>query len=315
MKNGKSFFFLLKMALSVVLLYFVFRRTDLMAIFDTVFSISNSYLFVVVLLYFTAHFVNSVKWFQILRSANLKKLFAMTLITQYYSLILPGQLAGEAVKIYKLGKDSKEAEHVAASVVVDRITGLMAVLIVAISGCVMSDNHFAKSMITYFVFAILALTTLLYFIRLITVENAIRRFFNCLDSSFKGVNKILLQGIRFIEAWKYCLRKPAILLNSLLIGIIFQFICVLINLIFSNAFNIPIAFIDWCWIFGVISLLLVLPVTIGGIGLREGGFVFLIGSFGVSDEKALALSLSIFSLHIFGALVGGVLDFGMCLKK
>jgi uncharacterized membrane protein YbhN (UPF0104 family) len=79
-------------------------------------------------------------------------------------------------------------------------------------------------------------------------------------------------------------------------------------LILAKAIGINISYYDWCWVFGVISIVVLLPVTIGGVGLREGGFVLLLGYFGVQNDKALALSLSIFGLQITGALIGGAID-------
>lgn len=79
--------------------------------------------------------------------------------------------------------------------------------------------------------------------------------------------------------------------------------------------DININFADWCWVFGVISLVVFLPITIGGIGLREGSFVILLGQLSVSSEKALALSLSIFGLQIIGGLTGGIIDFMINFSK
>jgi hypothetical protein len=51
-----------------------------------------------------------------------------------------------------------------------------------------------------------------------------------------------------------------------------------------------------------------MPVTIGGIGLREASFVGLLGGLGVGSEKALVLSFCIFGLQIIGALTGGIVN-------
>jgi len=88
----------------------------------------------------------------------------------------------------------------------------------------------------------------------------------------------------------------------------YQFVCVWINLIIARGLDIHILFAELCWIFGIISVALIMPVTVGGVGLREGGFVFLLGRMGIPSEKAMAMSLSLFGLQIICALIGGILD-------
>ena len=139
-------------------------------------------------------------------------------------------------------------------------------------------------------------------------EQTIRKILLLFKKSFHITVKLVDQCLRFIDAWVQYLKKPRVLLKSLFIGIFFQLICVSITLILAKAIGINISYYDWCWVLGVISIVVLLPVTIGGLGLREGGFVLLLGYFGVQNDKALALSLSIFGLQFTGALIGGLID-------
>ena len=59
---------------------------------------------------------------------------------------------------------------------------------------------------------------------------------------------------------------------------------------------------------GLVSLILLLPVTFAGVGLREGGLVILLGFVGVAPADAVALSFALLSYTLFGALVGAVAD-------
>ena len=48
----------------------------------------------------------------------------------------------------------------------------------------------------------------------------------------------------------------------------------------------------------------VLPLGIGGLGVREGALVLFLGSLDVPDEKAVALGLTIYALTIITSLIG-----------
>ena len=57
--------------------------------------------------------------------------------------------------------------------------------------------------------------------------------------------------------------------------------------------GIVINFVDWCWIVAILSLALFLPISIGGIGVREASLVGTLGLFGVTTERALAFSFTL----------------------
>jgi hypothetical protein len=50
-----------------------------------------------------------------------------------------------------------------------------------------------------------------------------------------------------------------------------------------------------------------LPVSMSGLGVREGAYVYLFAQAGVSTAQALAMSLLIYALRVAAGLVGGVL--------
>jgi len=49
------------------------------------------------------------------------------------------------------------------------------------------------------------------------------------------------------------------------------------------------------------------PISLNGIGVSEGSFVFLIGLFNVPADQALALALAILGVMTSTALLGGLL--------
>jgi hypothetical protein len=69
--------------------------------------------------------------------------------------------------------------------------------------------------------------------------------------------------------------------------------------------------IDLPWSFCFILYPLVgtfsaLPISFNGIGLREGGYLFLLRTIGVAPEKAVAFGLLWFVIGVLASLVGGL---------
>jgi hypothetical protein len=60
------------------------------------------------------------------------------------------------------------------------------------------------------------------------------------------------------------------------------------------------------WVFAVVFFLQAIPISISGIGIREGALIVLLSRYGIRDSQAFALSLIVFLIAILMGLVGGV---------
>jgi uncharacterized membrane protein YbhN (UPF0104 family) len=74
--------------------------------------------------------------------------------------------------------------------------------------------------------------------------------------------------------------------------------------IFSSAVGVEISFIDWFWILAILNIVLLLPITIGGMGLREGALIGVLGMLSVPPEKAIVISFGFFGIQISRLLSG-----------
>jgi len=81
--------------------------------------------------------------------------------------------------------------------------------------------------------------------------------------------------------------------------------------IIAQAFLINITFYEFILI-SIISVVIsnILPISIGGLGIREGAFVFLLSKFGVQSEIAFVISISGFLVKILiPGLIGLIISF------
>ncbi|MDA7994317.1 MAG: flippase-like domain-containing protein, partial [Pirellulales bacterium] len=75
----------------------------------------------------------------------------------------------------------------------------------------------------------------------------------------------------------------------------------------ARGVGVALEWITWFSVVPLIALAIVLPISINGVGIREGGMVFLLGQWGVAEEKAVAVGLLWFFATIVTGLFGGVL--------
>ncbi len=69
--------------------------------------------------------------------------------------------------------------------------------------------------------------------------------------------------------------------------------------------EVPLAF---CLIvYPLVGTFAAIPVSLNGLGLREGGYIYLLAVIGISSENGIAFGLLLFLIVALDSLIGGVL--------
>jgi uncharacterized membrane protein YbhN (UPF0104 family) len=78
-------------------------------------------------------------------------------------------------------------------------------------------------------------------------------------------------------------------------------------LVIARGFSVPLGFLDFLVLVPPVALLITVPISIAGWGLREGGFVMMLGLVGIGAPDAAAISIAMGLLLAVAGLPGGVL--------
>jgi rSAM/selenodomain-associated transferase 2 len=112
----------------------------------------------------------------------------------------------------------------------------------------------------------------------------------------------------FVAGGKQLLASPKVLCSGVLCGFLVQ-----VGLNSAFAFNLQAVThtdLNWlglAWTFPVICILSALPITIGGLGIREGAALALLTMYGVPKADAVAASLLTLATGMVWTAIGGVL--------
>lgn len=251
----------------------------------------------VTVLYFCVFALATIKWKTFLPEYSFITLLRFTIIGQFYSIVLPGQLLGEVAKAYRFSEGKLEKARISSSVVVDKITGLTGLLIVAVVGVIFTRTAVLGDWQIGISIGLVGTLVLIFSLRFKVICSFATRY-----SPF---SKILSP---IITSYHEYAKDTSLIARAVLLGILLQLFTIWITFTFANALNITIAPFDWFWIFGLISILVLMPLTIGGLGLREGAFISLLGFFAVEPLLALQLSLSIFACQVVVGIFGAILE-------
>lgn len=198
------------------------------------------------------------------------KLYALGM---FYNLFLPGSIGGDAYKVILLKKKMNAPyKKTMAAVLIDRFSGLLALgLLLALYGVFVLDYMgYISSLIG---FALLAVAALYYVINR-WLKDFIPGFF-----------------------------------PTLLLGIIVQAAQVLCVYLIMASLGIETHKTELIFLFLLSSIASVLPLTVGGLGIRE--VVFLQGSlyFHLQQETSVVISILFYLITVLASAVGAVYIF------
>jgi uncharacterized membrane protein YbhN (UPF0104 family) len=74
--------------------------------------------------------------------------------------------------------------------------------------------------------------------------------------------------------------------------------------VLMKGMHLDVALISLIWIRSIVFFITLLPISIGGIGVREVSFIYFLSLAGVSEENAFAYSLSMLAIQLLIGLMG-----------
>lgn len=92
------------------------------------------------------------------------------------------------------------------------------------------------------------------------------------------------------------------------VSIVKELLGVLALWFFARACGIDLSFVTIAWMEAATAILVLLPISLSGLGVREGALVLMSARFGVPAPLALTWSLLIFAGIVCIAAIGGLLE-------
>ena len=248
------------------------------------------------------------KWMLMIRAQGIyephfPKLLSLYYIGHFFGNFFPSEVGGDVIKSYEVGKISgKHAESLAA-VAMERITGFFMLLMCAFFGLFFNWDLAHELKITHLLFILIGVTFLTVVLFLNKgVAKWIKRKLD-FQRCHKGIAK--LQSL--YEAFYLYKKNVKVLSLALSISLVFQFYTIWFTYALMKCLYIDSSFVQLFLIVPLITVVSMVPISINGIGIREGAFVFFFTSTGVTASQALTLALVYRFSGLLYAIVGGFL--------
>ena len=304
--NRKQLLNILKLVVSIVLLIIIFNTIDMQAFFKIVKNANPLWMFAALCMVLLGVFIRAVRWQILLTSIDVHvpivDLTAIYFVGFLFNNLLPSGLGGDAIRMVELNAYTEHGSDAVTSVVVDRFLGLSALQLIAAVAVLFSWGAIPAAVAYFTILAFIA--SLLLGLLLInqTVYQTLQvKFipFRMLTDKIKLVDKL---------AGSFQSYPMSALGKAYLVALVFNVSLILMNMFIGLALGAQATLAQYAVFVPITSLVLIIPISFGGLGVREETYRQLFGQIGVPGEIAVAISLTVYLLgNIVTGLIGGII--------
>lgn len=253
------------------------------------------------------------RWQVLLRGYQLNisiiQLFNFYLIGLFFNNFLPTGIGGDIIRIYSLIQKAGERTIGFASVMTERLLGIASTLVITLISLIWLLGSFSTNRILYINIFLLCIILLFFYL----VLN--RKYPDSFAEKGKKI-KLFKLGERIdklFEAIRFFQNKKIVYVKVILISLLAQALIILMHYFLVLALSLDISLLYLILVVPLTFLLTMLP-SINGLGVRDGGFVFLLSREGISTAGALSLSFMAIIIPMLVSCAGAIL-FVMQKKK
>lgn len=297
----------IRVCVSAGLLAFLLNRIDFGEITATLGGMSGTLFGVACLLFLGGQWINTERWRTLLVMAlgsapTRRFLLRLVFVGMFFNFFLPSTVGGDVVRAEMARKRVGGRTDAYLSVVIARLLAFMAVLLIGLAA-----SLFAWQRLGWFD-RDLALSTLVFLLPIVAIFVVTRTGVIDRLTRVQWLPMARLGGaLDIVRSFRAYTSSRSGLAWVFVLSVLAQFagnVFVVWALAAALGVSAPLSF--HMVAIPLITLITLLPISINGIGVREGGFVYFYAKVGVAGDAAVALSLAYTLVLAVFSILGGL---------
>lgn len=302
-KDSDRLFVVFRAGASIALLGFVLSRTDLRLVLKTLGALDGRYLAATFAFIVLAVLVNVYEWSLVVTArigpVGFGRLLRYYLIGLFFNSLLPTAIGGDVARGYEMARETDDGPGSAGSILADRLVSGLTLGLAALLGLLLVPRSPALvGGVALFAAACVALV----------VAAAHPRM---LPAAVRGMNRketaARVWAARAAESVQASLTDLGLVTRVGSLALLSQVLIALVTVFIFKSLGARLDVGHALVCVPIISALTMLPVSISGIGVREGAYVYFFTQIGISAPQAVAASLLFFLAVALASLPGAPL--------
>lgn len=241
------------------------------------------------------------RWKQVFAAFGLTVRYA-TLLHHYFAgqflgNVLPSTIGGDVLRISRATTTTGSSEKAFSSVVLERLTGFMALPVLSLAGLALRpsllDVRSGKVALLIDVAVIVLLGVILY----ASGHPRLAGRFAAHDNWMRFIGAVHI-GVDRLR------RRPRSAAAVLAASLLYQASAMLVLYVAVRMLELPVPGTAVLAVGPAVAMLQVIPISLSGLGIREGALVLFLHPFGVTTSQAVALGLIWYGLLLLASLLG-----------
>lgn len=295
---------ILKWVVSIVLIGWLLRNTNLGEITASIRSASLFWVAMAASLHGVGFLIGAYRWLLLLRAqgADAPILFLMRsyFISIFFSNFLPSTIGGDAVRIYDSWRVGGSRSGAVAIIFVDRFLGLLALMLFALVALPFARG-FTEHIPYLNLWVVAGIGGMLGIVWSIFVPSRLLHWVGKIPFPFPTKVQHLLDAFLSFQG------RRDVLLQQMVLSFLLQANVIVHYYFIGLALDLPIPFFAFFFIVPLVTLITMLPISINAIGVRENAFGFFFAAYGVTMSDSIAFAWIAFGLVLLQGVVGGIL--------
>jgi glycosyltransferase 2 family protein len=255
------------------------------------------------------------RWKMILDSQDMglpgRRVFSIYFIGEFFNTFMMGATGGDLIKAYYTARETHHQKTEAVtSVFIDRAVGMVA-LCTVVSILVLSRLDFflgRRDTAALGVTAVvLSVAALIAFVALFWRNLFERWSWLQPNPRYPRIGRILSILARAYNSFYLCRQRPLLLLQLVGLSVLLQLIAIVPAGLVGHALELKLTPLDYLTLAPLVGLVGAIPITPGGVGLREGASVQLFAALGVAADRATLIAFIPYVMLLIWRLLGGAI--------
>ncbi len=306
---------LIQLIITVTLIAFILFKIDFTVVWESLASANYAYLFAAFLLVIVNRCLMGYKWNLLLQAVGINlphfESIKIYFISNFLGLFLLPTVGMDSIRAFMVKKRNHSLVDTLSSIFVERLLGLMIILLYGVFGVIIFllsvaeiDIEFVNLLITsaimlavFFILFMLSLNKTVYHLKM--------NFFNYLKS-FKFLEKIMEVIIKLYDSYYQFRNMKMVLLIFSLLTILEATLVIMWVFCISEALGTGIPLYCYLSIVPVVTILIRIPITIAGFGIHEGTYTYFLFILGYPKSLGFSIGMIDHLIIILGIMPGAL---------
>ncbi|HEY6867831.1 MAG TPA: lysylphosphatidylglycerol synthase transmembrane domain-containing protein [Candidatus Eisenbacteria bacterium] len=303
----RVFLLLAKIAISAALMVFLFRRVPIGSIGDVLGHARGEWLAAAAALLLFSNVLGSYQWHRLLEVVGIRIPFWKTCayyhVGLFFNNFLPANIGGDIARVMDAARHGPTRAAAISTVLMDRLIGTVALAGLALVTTLPAVDQFHLSLVygslaAFFALCVVLLWAVFHPALLPAVERGLSRL------GLGGLKPHLDELAERLHGFR---SQRRLMLKLFLVATVTQVSRIGVHVLVARALALDVALPYFFLFVPLLAVIVSLPISLNGIGVREGAGIVLFGMIGVSRAHAFSLQFTTYLVAVAISLLGGMI--------